>query len=50
MLNKCIKKKEKPLTIGFWTTLADEEIISDLSHYLCNLDNRYSEYVAICSR
>jgi hypothetical protein len=34
-----------------WNYLvADEEIISDLSHYLCNLDNRYSEYVAICSR
>jgi CRP-like cAMP-binding protein len=45
------KEKEKPLTMeGFENYLADEEIISDLSHYLCNLDNRYSEYVAICSR
>jgi hypothetical protein len=33
---------------GFENYLTDEEI-SDLSHYLCNLDNN-SEYVAICSR
>lgn len=45
------KEKEKPLTMeGFENYLADEDIISDLSHYLCNLDKRYTEYVAICSR
>jgi hypothetical protein len=45
------REKERPLTIeGFENYLADEEIISDLSHYFCNLDDRYSEYVAICSR
>ena len=25
-------------------------IISDISHYFANLDKRYTEYVAICSR
>ena len=45
------RPKEKPLTIeGFENYCADNEIISDLSHYFCNLDNRYMEYVAICSR
>jgi hypothetical protein len=45
------KRKKKPLTMeGFENYFTLKEIISDLSHYLCNLDNRYSEYVAICSR
>lgn len=45
------REKERPLTIeGFENYLEDEGIISDISHYFCNLDNRYSEYVAICSR
>jgi hypothetical protein len=26
---------------GFENYLEDEEIIRDLNHYLCNLDNRY---------
>lgn len=42
---------ERPLTLeGFELYVAEKEIISDLSHYFCNLDNRYSDYVAICSR
>ena len=42
---------ERPLTMeGFECYLFNEGIISDLSHYFMNLDNRYTEYVAICSR
>jgi hypothetical protein len=42
---------ERPLTFeGFECYVADLGEIADLSHYFCNLDNRYSEYVAICSR
>ena len=45
------REKERPLTMeGFENYLEDEGIISDVSHYFCNLDNRYSEYIAICSR
>jgi hypothetical protein len=42
---------ERPLTMeGFELYLSNQGIIADLSHYFCNLDNRYSEYVAICNR
>jgi len=42
---------ERPLTMeGFECYVMDNAIINDLSHYFCNLDNRYTEYVAICSR
>lgn len=45
------RKKQRPFTMeGFECYLYDKGIISDLSHYFCNLDNRYSDYVAICSR
>lgn len=45
------RKKERPLTLeGFELYCMDEGVITDLSHYFMNLDNRYSEYVAICSR
>lgn len=45
------RKKERPLTLeGFELYCYDNDIISDLSHYFANLDNRYSDYVAICSR
>jgi hypothetical protein len=45
------EQREKPLTMeGFENWCADNGIIEDLSHYFCNLDNRYFEYVAICSR
>jgi hypothetical protein len=44
------RKKEKPLTMeGFECWLYEKGIISDLSHYFSNKDNRYSEFVAICS-
>ena len=45
------REKERPLTMeGFECWCYDNEIISDLSHYFCNKDKRYSDYVAICSR
>ena len=45
------KEKEKPLTfIGFQNWLDDNDIITDVTDYFENKDNRYSEYVRICSR
>jgi hypothetical protein len=45
------REKEKPLTIdGFECWCYDQEIISDLSNYFANSDNKYSEYSTICSR
>lgn len=42
---------ERPLTLeGFELYLAEKNIIEDVSHYFCNLDNRYENYVAICTR
>jgi cellulase/cellobiase CelA1 len=44
------REKEKPLTLeGFECYLFDKEIISDLSNYFANSDNKYSEYSTICS-
>jgi len=40
-----------PLTIeGFEMYCFNQGVINDLSHYFCNLDNRYTDYVAICTR
>lgn len=45
------REKEKPLTIdGFECWCYDNGIIGDLSHYFANTDNRYSDYLTICSR
>lgn len=45
------REKERPLTIeGFECWLADQDIISHLSDYFANSDNKYSEYSTICSR
>ena len=45
------REKEKPLTIdGFECWCYDNEIISDLSQYFANTEQRYSEYQTICSR
>jgi hypothetical protein len=45
------KPKEKPLTfIGFQNYLDDQNIITDVTDYFENKDNRYSGYVRICSR
>lgn len=45
------REKEKPLTfIGFQNYLDDQNIISDVTDYFENKDNRYSDYIRICSR
>lgn len=45
------REKERPLTMeGFENYCFLNGIITDLSHYFCNLDNRYSEFVGVCSR
>jgi len=45
------REKERPLTIeGFECWLFDNGIIGDLSHYFSNYENRYADYLAICSR
>ena len=44
-------RKERPLTIdGFECWCADNDIISDLSQYFANTEQRYAEYQTICSR
>lgn len=49
--NKDYELLETPLTMeGFENWCANNEIAQDLGHYFENRDNRYSEYVAICSR
>ena len=48
---KDYEERERPLTIdGFECWLADKGIIGDLSHYFANTDNKYSDYLTICSR
>jgi hypothetical protein len=45
------RKKERPLTIdGFECWCYDNGIINDLSQYFANTEQRYSDYVTICSR
>ena len=42
---------ERPLTVdGFEVWCWRNEIISDLSHYFANTNNKYSNYLTICSR
>lgn len=49
--NEVIKLLEVPLTMeGFESYVFDQGLNGELSHYFSNKDNRYSEYVAICSR
>jgi hypothetical protein len=45
------REKERPLTfIGFQNYLDDQDIISDVTDYFENKDNRYADFVRICSR
>jgi hypothetical protein len=45
------REKERPLTIeGFECWLFDNDIIGDLSHYFANTNNKYENYLTICSR
>jgi hypothetical protein len=46
-----IKPLERPLTLeGFENYVSDLDIISDLSQYFANTEQRYTEYQTICSR
>lgn len=46
-----IKKLERPLTMeGFQNYLDDQDVISDVTDYFENKDNRYADYIRICSR
>ncbi len=43
------REKERPLTVdGFECWCHDNGIISDLSNYFANSDNKYSDYSTIC--
>jgi hypothetical protein len=45
------REKEKPLTmVGFQNYLDEENIITDVTDYFENKDNRYADFVRICSR
>jgi hypothetical protein len=45
------REKERPLTIeGFENYVANQDVISDLSQYFANTENRYTSYQTICSR
>ena len=45
------REKERPLTIeGFECWCYDNDIISDLSQYFANTEQRYSDYQTICTR
>lgn len=45
------RSKERPLTLeGFECYMYDKGIISDLSNYFANSDNKYNEYSTICTR
>lgn len=49
--NEVYREKERPLTIeGFECWLLDNDIIGDLSHYFANTNNKYENYLTICSR
>lgn len=48
---KDFEERERPLTIdGFECYLSDKDVIGDLSHYFANTNNRYDEFLTICSR
>jgi len=36
--------------IGFQNYLDDQDIIGGVEHYFANIDNRYADYIGICSR
>ena len=45
------RKLERPLTMeGFENWLNDKDIITDITDYFENKDNRYKNYVRVCSR
>jgi hypothetical protein len=51
MAKKVVRKRERPLTTeGFENYLSDLKIITDLSDYFENKEQRYSDFVHVCSR
>lgn len=45
------RERQRPLTMeGFENWLEDNEIINNLSNYLANSNNAYSDFSTICSR
>jgi len=45
------RELQKPLTMeGFENFVADQGLNENLDHYFANRDERYSQYVSICSR
>ena len=49
--DQVFREKERPLTMeGFERYVFGIGLNGDLSHYFGNLDNRYADYVSICSR
>lgn len=48
---RVLREKEKPLTfIGFQNYLDDRGVISDVTDYFENKEERYTDFVRICSR
>lgn len=49
--DKVEREKEKPLTMeGFQNYLDDLNVITDVTDYFENKDNRYKQYIRVCSR
>lgn len=49
--DEVFREKEKPLTMeGFECHVFNQGLNGELSHYFSNKDERYTDYVAICSR
>ena len=49
--NSVYEELEVPLTMeGFENYVFEQGLNSELSHYFSNKDNRYSDFVAICTR
>lgn len=47
--DRVMRQKPRPLTIeGFENWCYNKEIISDLSQYFANTENRYTDYQTIC--
>lgn len=45
------RERERCLTMeGFELYVAEQDLNTELSHYFSNKDDRYKEYVAVCSR
>lgn len=51
MGKRITRKKERPLTMeGFEIFCYENEIIGSIDQYFSNYENRYSDFVGICSR